>query len=494
MRWSCTPTLIVPALGVGLLLACSGTAPENSSPTAPLSSSEPASLAVSKSPGTPLNVLLISVDTLRSDHMSLYGYGRKTTPKIDTFFSQGVVFDRAYSTASNTTPSVFSFLTGQLPQRHRVRTAYQRIPPDLPTLARFLEQRGYQTAGIVSNLVLTAEATDLQTQFDYYDDFVDQKELYRNIYERGARPTTDAALKWFTSARKPEQPHFLWVHYMDPHGPYDPPDSKPVEFTHDEPLPVEEEKIPAYQYHPGVTDGREYIDRYDEEIAYADAEIGRLLQAYEENGLLDTTLFVFTADHGETLMERYRYFVHDFQVYEELIRVPLAIRAPGLRPGTRVSTPVSIVDIVPTILECAGLPVPEGLDGQSLLEPKEDRNLFAESTFPDRDEAQWRCVVRGAKKWMICVVSNPDKTVKHYRFYDLDNDPDEERSLRFARSEAARRLEALIEADEDIGCLTPIILKGEKIEAPKRASEEEEEAPGVNEETIEMMRSLGYVN
>jgi choline-sulfatase len=170
------------------------------------------------------DVLLICVDTLRADHVGLYGYARRTTPRIDAFFSSGRVFESAYAAAPVTTPSIVSALTGLYPHRHGVRLLMQRIAPELATVADYLRQAGYQTAGVVSNAVLTDKATGLGERFGFYDDFVDEREGFREeMYERRAARTTDAAIRWLSHERDADRPHFLFVHYIDPHGPYRPP-------------------------------------------------------------------------------------------------------------------------------------------------------------------------------------------------------------------------------------------------------------------------------
>ena len=158
------------------------------------------------------SLLLISIDTLRADHMGIYGYRRPTTPRIDAWFEGGQVFEAAYSTEANTSPSVVSFLTGLLPQSHGVRLLYQKIPPGVITIADLLREAGYQTAAVVSNLVLTAEAIGLDERFDHYDDFVDEEEPRRKIYERRASRTSDAAIAWLSGSRDRGRPSFLWVH------------------------------------------------------------------------------------------------------------------------------------------------------------------------------------------------------------------------------------------------------------------------------------------
>jgi len=180
---------------------------------------------------------LITVDTLRADHLGMYGYSRDTSPNIDRWFADSRVYQRAYATEAATAPSVASILTGRLPQHHRVRLFYQLLGREIPALPDILAGAGYQTAAVVSNLVLTDEAMGMASRFDSYDDFVDEPEPSREVWERNARRTSDAAIGWLDDQRDPARPSFLWVHYMDPHGPYQAPEDRSTNFEHDRPLP-----------------------------------------------------------------------------------------------------------------------------------------------------------------------------------------------------------------------------------------------------------------
>ena len=446
------------------------------------------------------SLLLISIDTLRADHMGIYGYSRPTTPHIDSWFEEGQIYDAAYSTEASTPPSVVSFLTGMLPQEHGVRLFYQKIPPDVVTVADLLCSAGYQTAAVVSNIVLTAEAIGLDTRFDHYDDFVDETEPYREMYERRASRTTDAALVWLSSWRDPSRPNFLWVHYIDPHGPYHPPPDRPTDFTNAQPIPIDIERVPEYEREPGVNDGAEYIDLYDEEIAYMDREVGRLLDAYEQLGLAENSLVLFTADHGESMMEHELWFTHGYHVYEEILRVPLLVRGLGVQPG-RIPHPVSLADVAPTLLQAAGLQLPPGLYGQRLSETGPQREIFAEAG----SSPQWRSMWRGKEKWMVQVnrsnhlldkamssLPGLEKLVRRveveHRYYDLDEDPKELRPRPWPASDQARSLVKLVHSDPDpAGIPSPTrVSRGHKLEAPKVPS-------GLDKRTLERLRSLGYV-
>ena len=444
------------------------------------------------------SLLLISVDTLRADHMGIYGYPRPTTPRIDAWFQGGQVFDAAYSTEANTSPSVVSFLTGLLPQSHGVRLLYQKIPPGVITIADLLGDAGYQTAAVVSNLVLTAEAIGLDARFDHYDDFVDEEEPRRQIYERRASRTTDAAITWLSSGRERGRPSFLWVHYIDPHGPYRPPPDRPADFSHSKPIPIDIERIMRYQREPGVNDGAEYVDLYDEEIAYTDREVGRLLTVYETLGMSGNSLVIFTADHGETMMAHERWFSHGFNVYEEIARVPLLLRGLGLAPS-RIPHLVSLADVAPTLLRAAGVGVPAGLYGQPLEQAQPDRVIFSEAF---RRGYQWRAMWRGKKKWMVRVGLVEQRTqrifhtlfgwaglgmtpeLEQQRFYDLEADPVELRPAPWRPDDIPHELVELIRSDPNVWHFPEY--SGQRIEAPKVA-------PGVDPATLERLRSLGYV-
>jgi len=157
----------------------------------------------------PPNVLFITLDALRADHMGIYGYYRDTSPHLDKFFERGTVYEYAYCTETNTAPSVASFLSGMLPQDTGLRLVLQVYPPDIKLMPDYLSEMGYQTAGIVSNMVLISEACSLNTHFDYYDDYIDKVEPHRRTFERSARATTNAGLLWMNKTYDPAKPYFL---------------------------------------------------------------------------------------------------------------------------------------------------------------------------------------------------------------------------------------------------------------------------------------------
>lgn len=366
------------------------------------------------------DIVLISVDTLRADRLGLYGYGRGTTPQIDRWFADGVVHERDYATAASTSPSVVSLLTGLYPSEHRVRLLYQLVPADVRLVTDWLPT-SYQTAAIVSNVVLTDEALGIAHRFDHYDAVVNEKESGREVYERRAERTTDAAVAWLRDQADPARPLFLWVHYIDPHGPYRAPDPWRGRMRHRGSVPVEPERILAYMRLPGVVDALDCVDRYDEEVAYVDASVDRRLRALEERRGLDRTLVAFTADHGETMTERRLWFRHGWHVFDEIVRVPL--RGPGAEKG-RSAIPVSGVDVAPTLLRHAGVSPPAGwsdVDLRRLAVPSAEHPVFTEATVAD---GRWLAAVQGKRKAMLQVY--PEHRLGASLAFDLATDPSED--------------------------------------------------------------------
>ena len=439
--------------------------------------------ACSREQPRPPDVLLITVDTLRADHVGPYGYPRETTPNLSRRFADGAVYLRSYSTESSTSPSVVSFLSGLLPQEHRVRLLYQLMPEDV-ALATDLLPAGYQKAAFVSNVVLTDEALGIADRFDHYDDFVDEKEPRRLVFERNARRTSDAVVEWLEQGYDPRRPLFLWVHYIDPHGPYQPPGDNPFEFRSEQPQPINNLRVPNYTRVPGVEDGNYYVDRYDEEIAYADAQIERVFAAYERLRPFDEALVVFTADHGESMMEHQRWFTHSYHVHEELVRVPLLVRGPGV-PRARVGALASGIDVAPTILGFVGVERPPAMRGFDLRRPEEiplDRIVFAEAGQPRQ---QWRTAVRGTEKWVLLVEGGTRRQLGGY-YHDLARDPGELTPGSWGDQPPPPELLRLVAGDPDPGGVPLDAREGVQIGAPKV------DARRVDEETMAKLRALGY--
>jgi arylsulfatase A-like enzyme len=319
-------------------------------------------------PAPPAPLIWIVVDTLRADHLEWYGYGRATAPQLRPLVDQGVLFERAYTTTPETSPAIASMLTGLHPYRHGVEHLYMRLPNRAPTAATLLAQAGYATAAFVSSFVMIRDFSHFDRGFQTYDDFVTEREAYRENYERKAAGTLAVARAWIDRHR--DQPFFCFIHLIDPHGPYTPPGEFAHRFHSATTAPVPAAAIPAYQRIPGVLDANRYRDLYDGEIAYAAHETGAFLEYLRAAGLFDRSLIVFNADHGEQMGEHGRRFVHGDDLFEENVHVPLIIKPPAgmaAARGSRVTQPVSVVDLLPTVLAALGQPRPATLQGRSLL-------------------------------------------------------------------------------------------------------------------------------
>lgn len=326
-------------------------------------------LACGGAPARP-NVVLLVVDTLRADYLGAYGSSRELTPNLDALARESTVFRRAYSPASYTLPSVVGLLTGRFPEAVGIRANVSIFQGVVPTLPVLLLSSGWKTAAVVSNPVLQRRV-GLHNGFESYDDV--------RAYRTGQR-TTDAALGVLDEhIASSEEPLFLWVHYQDPHGPYQPPDGFRERYLDEErarpdgqrvlPLGsthVGDGSIPNYQSIGGRRDVAFYRAGYAGEIRFVDEEIGRLLAGMAERGFSDDTIIVFTADHGEALGEDDFWFAHGETLNDPIVRVPLMVKVPG-RPGAVRDDVASLVDVLPTVSGLLGLAPPDDVSGRDLL-------------------------------------------------------------------------------------------------------------------------------
>jgi arylsulfatase A-like enzyme len=286
------------------------------------------------------NILLITVDTLRADHVSSYGYHLKTTPNIDRLASQGARFDNAYATIPLTGPSHFSMFTGRYPQEHGARINGVAVPENSKWLAlpQIVRKFGYTNAAFVSAWPLTSRLTGLNRWFDHYDE--DLNRSYRVFTSmRFAEDVTPRAMEWLK--QKPKEPFFVWVHYFDPHEPY----HLRQRFA----SPDKAGEPPAGMPQPGA-EMRDRVQRYDSEVGYMDYYVGKLLQSVDELGLGDSTLVALTSDHGESLGE-HGYVGHGRRLTQNTVQVPLIFRLPGkIEAGQVIHENVTLLDLAPTLL------------------------------------------------------------------------------------------------------------------------------------------------
>lgn len=328
----------------------------------------------------PRLALLITVDTLRADHLGAYGSDRGLTPNIDALAARSLVFASAYAPSAHTLPSIASILTGRFPEELGIWSNLSVLPSGTPTLSGAFRDAGWNTSAVVSSWVLRRTA-GLAESFAHYDDDLPQLERTRPIPERLGGDTTRAALSALDACLPDARARcLLWVHYQDPHGPYTPP-----EHLRERHLGLERTRadgrrrlpaladnfspagIPVYQYIEGHDEVAFYRAGYKGEVAYLDEEIGKLLAGVAERGLEGDAVIVFTADHGESLGENDYWFAHGELLSEEQVRVPLIVHAPGLAPGRRDDL-TSLVDLRPTLTgRLLEGPAAAGVTGRDLL-------------------------------------------------------------------------------------------------------------------------------
>ena len=310
-------------------------------------------------------IVIISIDTTRRDHLSVYGYPRRTTPYLEVLAADSVVFEQAIAVHSNTAPSHASILTGLYPPQHGSINNAVPIAPDVPTLAEILTSAGYDTAAFISGKTLKAEDCGLDRGFEKYDD-------HFKGWERRAETTLELARRWLLG-RDADRPVFLFFHLFDPHFLYSPPtrfSNFGLEGATQPPEPTNAEELRNSTRRNGERwdrDMAEWTRRYDAEIAYADWAVGELLSTLQQLDRYSSATIVVVSDHGETLAERPRVLDHGCRVTEEQIRVPLIIKFSdrGLA-GTRVAEQVSQIDITPTILRRIDRPAPADSPGVDL--------------------------------------------------------------------------------------------------------------------------------
>ena len=401
----------------------------------------------SRSPApTELNVVVVTLDTLRADRLGCYGFDGVDTPHIDALAAEAVVFEQSTATVPLTFPSHSSIFTGLVPPRHGVRdNGGFFLEDEHTTLAERFEEAGYATGAFIGAWVLDSR-WGLNQGFGHYADQFDLSEykvLSLGTVQKPGDEVMDGALEWLDSVK--DERFFAWVHLYDPHTPYEPPE-------------------PFASRYPGQA--------YLGEVAYTDQVVGRLLEWLRTAGVWERTLVVLTADHGESLGEHGE-STHAFFIYDSAVAVPLIVRTPWGDTGrSRVQT--SGVDIMPTVLELAGLAPEPAIDGRSLapfvLDPslRRERVAYAESYFP-RYHYGWQHL-RAVRDGRHKLIDAPEPEL-----YDVENDPGESRNLYETLGPTAERLHRRLEE-----------LAGSEADA---APEQELMDP----ETLQRLAALGYV-
>jgi len=403
-------------------------------------------LAARRPRGEDLNLVVVTLDTTRSDRLGCYGFRGVETPNLDAIAGEGFVFEQATATVPLTLPSHASIFTGLVPPHHGVRdNGGYVLEEEKTTLAERLQKAGWTTGAFVGAWVLESR-WGLAQGFDHYADKFDlsqYKTVSLGTVQKKGDEVMGLALDWLAGVKSKK--FFAWVHLYDPHTPYDPPE-------------------PFLSRYPR--------QKYVGEIAYADQVVGRLLRFLHEAELWDRTILLVVGDHGESLGEHGE-STHAYFVYDATVHVPLILRTPWGDRG-RGRAQVSTVDVLPTILDLVGLPPQEGIDGRSLarllLDPAADPGhvAYSETYFP-RFHFGWQHL-RSLRNGRFKYVEAPQPEL-----YDLDKDPGETTNVYKSRSARAEILRLALERLAGSG----------KHELPERQS--------LDPDTLQRLAALGYV-
>jgi len=391
------------------------------------------------------NIMLISIDTCRADHLSCYGFDQKTTPHIDAVADEGILFTRAHSTNPITLPAHSSMLTGTNPPYHGVHDNQNyRLSEDNVSLAEILQDHGYQTSAFVSAFVLKS-GFGLNQGFETYDDDVIGDDETALITERIAGDTSRRANQWLDHHGR--EPFFMFLHFFDPHTSYRPPEPFASRFSK---------------------------SRYVGEIAYVDHCIGLVIERLKSLGIYDSTLLIITSDHGESLGEHGEN-THSYFAYQSTIRVPLIIRAPGRVGRGKRDELISIIDIVPTVLSLLKISQPPHIQGEDLSKALQvssesaDRSLYCESLYPTKYGCNGLYGLI-QDRWKYIWTTRPE-------LYNLEHDPTETTNLIEKEPDIAAELHA---------ALQNVLLQQTRSHAAKSLQQHDRKS-------IARLKSLGYV-
>jgi len=413
--------------------------------------------------GPPPNVLLVSIDTLRADHLGHYGYPRPTSPRLDAFAAGAVVFENAQASSSWTLPGLASVFTSTYSSTHNCWSFGSRLDDSFTTLAEILTLAGYDSACVVSHLFCTVRH-GLQQGFVHFDDTFAHPEIdpveavtSEEISDRGIRFLEQKAA---AASSSDGRPWLLWLHYFDPHNDY-----------------VEHEGISERFVTPGERSADQIaVDRYDGEIAFTDLHIGRVLRTLEETGQDRDTIVVVFSDHGEEFGDHGGY-LHGHTLYAELVRVPLLIRAPGIAPR-RCAQLVRTVDVLPTVLDLIGLRPPAGIEGRSVRTAMEGRELRELPALVEvrTEVATLSAVVEGRYKLVRSLQEGAAPLL-----FDLEADPGETRDVADADPERVEEMSARLQG---------------LVRAARERSADYDLAEDLDlpESVLDQLRGLGYVD
>lgn len=389
----------------------------------------------------PKPIILVVIDTLRADHLALYGYDRPTSTELERWAEGAVVFDRAYAHAPWTKPSIATMITSLQPRDHGVLDWDQMLDERHVTLPQHLKEIGFRTEAYVSHLALDPKHNNFHQGYDVFD-----TSAYRGRgsphHIHSAKQITDRSIEALQRLRYHNEPFFLFIHYFDPHD--------------------------TYLNHPRFPYGDTELDKYDSEISWTDLQLGRLLDEVERLGFDEHAVVAITADHGEEFQD-HGSRLHAFQMYEEVLHVPLLVKAPGLPPA-RIDKRVGLIDLGPTLLDLAGQPTPDTFKGTA-IERLEDGSFAVQARpiFAETDRfLRRRAIIDGRYKLI------QDISKSNWELYDLQEDPKEQQNLATKRPQLMARLRRKLLDHHS----TP------RVELPEQE---------LDDETIELLEALGYM-
>ena len=428
------------------------------------------------------DIILITIDSLRADHIGAYGYTRPTSPSIDALAAEAVVMRNHIAQAPYTKASMASMFTGVFPTAHKAFTTsrpfaemmtghvagggrYTDVLDDrITTLAERMAAVGYDTIGLTTNPVLLAD-------FGFDQGFAQYEFLTSSAQFAPAADVVDRALQ-VIDGRRPDKPLFLWLHMMEPHSPYNPPEDAAGLFqVLAPPRPIDPEAIPAWVRIGDSTDLNLYLARYDADIRSADDALGEFFTALKARGLWDSSVIVLTADHGEEFMD-HGGMEHNRTLYDEMLRVPLIVRAPGLRPRI-VEVQTQSVDLVPTMASVTGQTLQPGeVHGSNIWPVLEGRGGADADAYA---EIVGRRFALRTRKWKLISSLQGGKEL-----FDLTADPREQNNLARSNPAVASQLENTLAR-----IVASSVKAGEHIQG--------QYAP-IPPVVLERLRSLGYVH